>query len=99
MQKKSDPANAEAPKELSEMHHIKPRINKKDGKQRSGRGFSLEELAKAGLTLAEAKRLEVPVDKRRTTFHDWNVKVLRAYAEKVKAEVKPKPQLKKKAKK
>ena len=101
MQKKSDPANAEAPKEPSEMHHIKPKINKKDGKQRSGRGFSLEELGKAGLTVAEAKRLEIPVDKRRTTVHDWNVEVLKAYAEKEKAKAKPKkkPQPKKKAKK
>ncbi len=99
MQKNSDPANAEAPKELSEMHHIKPKINKKDGKQRSGRGFSLEELGKAGLTSAEARRLEIPVDKRRTTVHDWNVEVLKAYAEKVKAKPKTKPQSKKKAKK
>ena len=83
------------------MHHIKPKINKKDGKQRSGRGFSLEELGKAKLTLAEAKRLEIPVDKRRTTFHDWNVEVLKAYVRKAKAVVKPKQksQLKKKAKK
>ena len=101
MQKNSDPANVEAPKELSEMHHIKPRINKKDGKQRSGRGFSLEELGKAGLTTPEAKKLEIPVDKRRTTVHDWNVEVLKAYAEKEKAKAKPKtkPQTKKKAKK
>ena len=101
MQKNSDPANAEAPKEPSEMHHIKPKINKKDGKQRSGRGFSLDELGKVGLTLAEARRLEIPVDKRRASVHDWNVEVLKAYAEKVKAEAKPKtkPQPKKKAKK
>ncbi len=83
------------------MHHIKPKINKKDGKQRSGRGFSVEELRKAKLTLAEAKRLEIPLDKRRTTFHDWNVEVLKAYVRRAKAEAKPKQKsrLKKKAKK
>jgi len=83
------------------MHHIKPEILKSDGKQRSGRGFSTEELGKAGLNLAEARRIEVPVDKRRKTVHDQNVEALKAYAEKKKSEAKPKqkPQPKKKAKK
>jgi len=83
------------------MHHIKPKINKKGGKQRGGKGFSSEELEKAGLNPAEAKRLEIPVDKRRKTAHDQNVVAVKAYAEKKKAEAKPKkkPQTKKKAKK
>jgi large subunit ribosomal protein L13e len=85
------------------MHHIKPRILKLDGKQRSGRGFSTEELKKAGLNPAEAKRLEIPVDKRRKTAHDQNVEAVKAFAEKKKAEAEPKPKLqpqtKKKAKK
>lgn len=103
MQKKSDPANAKAPREHSKMHHIKPKILKPDGKQRNGRGFSAEELKKAGLDQAEAKRLEIPVDKRRKTAHDQNVEAIKAYAEKKKAKAKPKPkpqpQPKKKAKK
>jgi len=73
------------------MHHIKPNILKSDGKQRSGRGFSLEELKKAGLNPAEAKRLEIPVDRRRKTVHNQNVEAIKAYAEKKKAEAKPKP--------
>jgi large subunit ribosomal protein L13e len=85
------------------MHRIKPKILKPDGKQRGGRGFSLEELKKAGLNPAEAKRLEIPVDRRRKTTHDQNVETIKAYAEKKKAEAKPKPkpkpQPKKKAKK
>ena len=85
------------------MHHIKPKILKSDGKQRSGRGFSPEELKKAGLNPTEAKRLEIPVDKRRKTVHDQNVEAIKAYAEKKKVEAKPKekiqPQPKKKAKK
>ncbi len=101
MQKNSDQANAEAPKEPSEMHHIKPEINRKEGKKRSGRGFSIVELEKAGLTLADARKLEIPMDKRRTTVHDWNIEVVKAYVEKVKAQDKPnkKTQSKKKAKK
>ncbi len=87
------------------MHHIKPKILKPDGKQRSGRGFSIEELKKAGLNRAEAKKLEIPVDERRKTAHDQNVEVIKAYAEKEKAKTKlkpkpkPQPQPKKKAKK
>jgi ribosomal protein L13E len=85
------------------MHHIKPNILRSDGKQGSGRGFSPEELKKAGLNPAEAKRLEIPVDRRRKTAHDQNVEAIKAYAEKKKAEAKPKPkpqpQAKKKAKK
>jgi len=84
------------------MHHVKPEVVKPDGK-RSGRGFSLEELKKAGLNLAEAKRLKLPVDKRRKTAHDQNVETITAYVNKKKAEAKPepkpKPQPKKKAKK
>ena len=81
------------------MHHIKSVITKQDGKQRRGKGFSTEELEKAGLTLGDAKKLEVPVDKRRSTVHDWNVEVLKAYAQKEKAKAKPKTKPKEKAKK
>jgi ribosomal protein L13E len=83
------------------MNHIKPVILNSGGKQRNGRGFSKAELQKASLNLAEAKRLEIPVDRRRKTVYDQNVEALKVYAETKKAEAKPKPkpQLKKKAKK
>jgi ribosomal protein L13E len=79
------------------MHHIKPKILKPDGKQRSGRGFSRDEIGKAGLNSAEAVRLGLPVDSRRKTAHDENVEVVKAYAEKAKAKAKPKPKPKPKA--
>lgn len=44
---------------------------------RKGRGFSIKEIGEAGLTLYEAKRLEVPVDKRRGTSHPQNVQLLK----------------------
>jgi ribosomal protein L13E len=81
------------------MHHIKPKILKPDEKQRSGRGFSLEEIKKAGLNPAEAKRLEIPVDRRRKTAHDQNVEAIKTYTEKKKAEAKPKPKPKPQTKK
>ena len=44
---------------------------------REGRGFSLGEIRRAGLTLHEAKRLGIPVDKRRRTTHLRNVQMLK----------------------
>jgi len=70
---------------------MRPKILKPNGKQRSGRGFSSEELKKAGLNPSEASRIGLPADFRRKTAHDENVEVIKAYAEKKKAEAKPKP--------
>ena len=80
------------------MHIIRPKIRRTDGKERNGRGFSLEELKKAGLNKAEAKKLELPIDKRRKTAHDQNVQKIKSYAKKKKPETKPKPQPKTKKK-
>lgn len=44
---------------------------------REGRGFSQEEIKRAGLTLQEAKRLEIPLDKRRRTTHLQNIQTLK----------------------
>jgi large subunit ribosomal protein L13e len=81
------------------MHHIKPKIHRTDGKERNGRGFSLEELKKANLNKAEAKKLEIPIDKRRKTAHEQNVQKIKSYAKKKKAEIKPKPKPQPKTKK
>ena len=72
------------------MHHIKPKILKPNGKQREGRGFSRGEIGKAGLVVAEAAKLGLPVDCRRQTVHDENVEIVKAYVEKQKAEAKKK---------
>jgi ribosomal protein L13E len=79
------------------LHHIKPKIFKPDGKQRSGRGFSRDEIDKAGLDSAEAAKLGLPFDFRRKTAHDENVEAVKAYVEKAKAETKLKPKPKPKA--
>ena len=71
------------------MHHIKPQILKPNGKQRKGRGFSREELKKAGLNLQEARRIELPIDFRRRTAHDENVEAVKTYAAHEKAAQKP----------
>ncbi len=83
------------------MQHIKPKILNPNGKQRFGRGFSVGELKKAGLDSAEAKRLKIPVDRRRKTAYDQNVEAIKVYAEKKKTEAKfkPNPQPKSQSKK
>jgi ribosomal protein L13E len=81
------------------MHHIKPKILKPNGKQRDGRGFSPDELKKAGLNPTEASRLGLPADLRRKTAHDENVEAIKAYVEKKKTKAKPKPKPKPKPKK
>lgn len=49
---------------------------------RLGRGFSLEELRRAGLTVNEARRLGLYVDLRRKSAHKENVDFLRKIAKK-----------------
>ena len=52
-------------------------VHKKSGAKRMGRGFSREELKKAGINLKQALRIELPIDTRRRTAHDYNVKLLK----------------------
>ena len=91
MQKKYVQADEKALREHGKMHHIKPSIRKPDGKQRIGKGFSIEELKKAGLNKADARKLQIRVDPRRKTAHDANISELKAFAEKQNATVKPVP--------
>ena len=66
----------------------KPRLVKHgpvDPGTRRGRGFSLGELKAAGLTPEKARKLGIYVDKRRKSVHEWNVKALKDYLEKLRA--------------
>jgi len=73
------------------MHHAKPKILKQDGEQRNGRGFSPDEIKKAGLTKVEARKMQLPVDKRRKTAHEENVEAIKEYTRKAKTMMKTKP--------
>jgi ribosomal protein L13E len=66
------------------MHHVKPTIQRKNGKTKSGKGFSPNELAKAGVNKLQAKELGLPVDYRRKTAHDSNIEALKAHAKPAK---------------
>ncbi len=49
-----------------------------------GRGFSKGELEKAGLTIQEAKKYKIPIDKRRKTIYEDNVSLLKKFVEEKK---------------
>ena len=68
----------------------KPKVFKKGGKQRLGRGFSREELKRAGLSFKEALKFGIPVDSRRRTAYEENVEVVKTFLESRKAESKGK---------
>jgi large subunit ribosomal protein L13e len=75
---------------MTSMIALKPKVFKKGGKQRCGKGFSREELKKAGINLKEALKLGIPVDFRRKTLHNENVDAVKAFMEKEKAKPKSK---------
>lgn len=51
----------------------------KDGRVivRAGRGFSLNELREAGMLIEVAKRLGLPIDRRRRSVREENVEALK----------------------
>lgn len=51
-------------------------IVKRGAKVKTGKGFSIDELTKAGLNVGEARHLGVPVDQRRSTSYPENVEAL-----------------------
>ena len=46
--------------------------------ERFGRGFSREELRKAGLSMKQAVKLGAPVDTKRKTAREGNIEIVRA---------------------
>jgi large subunit ribosomal protein L13e len=72
------------------MHHIKATITKQNGKQKVGKGFSLNELKAAGVSKQQARQIGLPIDVKRKSSHDENVATIKSHAEKAKAQAKPK---------
>ena len=50
-----------------------------EGKSRSGRGFSMQELKEASVSPGMAKKLGLYVDQRRSTKRDENVSALKSW--------------------
>jgi ribosomal protein L13E len=72
------------------MNEVKAKVQKKAGKQRFGRGFSREELKKAGTNPKEALRFRIPLDPRRKTAHEENIGAIKTLLKDRKAASKPK---------
>ncbi len=72
------------------MHHVKAVITAQSGKVRPGKGFSPDELNEAGVSIAEARNMKIPVDWKRRSSHEENITSLKSHAEKAKATAKPK---------
>ena len=82
---------------ISFMMTTRPSISRKNGKQRLGRGFSSQELKKAGLSFKEALKLGVPVDLRRRTDHEKNIDLIKEFLESIKKAAEPKKRRKSKS--
>jgi len=58
---------------------LQPIVIRKKGKARKGKGFSRSELREAGLDSKQALKLGIPIDLRRKTEHEGNVKILKQH--------------------
>jgi replicative superfamily II helicase len=63
---------------------------KKKGGLREGRGYSIGEILEAGLTLQDARRMKLRIDRRRKSVHPFNVSELKSKKVKEKKAKKPK---------
>jgi len=64
-----------------EEKNIKPIVIGGNMKLRKGKGFSIGEGMAAGLNLKELKNKHIPLDKRRKSIHQENVKILKSLKE------------------
>jgi large subunit ribosomal protein L13e len=71
------------------MAAVTSKVLKKNGKQRRGKGFSREELKKAGSNTTDALKLHIPLDFKRRTAHEENIENLKAFFASRKAVSKP----------
>ena len=67
-------------------------IVKRKRKTRKGKGFSRGELKEADLSFSEALKQRIPIDTKRSTKHEENVKRLKTYSKALR----PEPPVKKK---
>jgi len=58
---------------------MEPQVRRAGDKIRTGRGFSLGELGKAGTHYREALKFGIPVDTRRKTVYKENIKAIRKF--------------------
>jgi large subunit ribosomal protein L13e len=73
---------------------IRPIVRKKRNRLREGKGFSKGELREVGIDFKQALKLKIPIDVRRKTKHEDNIKTLNHHLRSLKS---PKPGKKRKS--
>ncbi|MDH5451298.1 MAG: ribosomal protein L13e [Candidatus Bathyarchaeota archaeon] len=73
---------------------IRPIVRKKRNRLREGKGFSKGELRAVGIDFKQALKLKIPIDIRRKTKHEDNIKTLNHHLRSLKS---PKPSKKRKS--
>ncbi len=74
---------------------VNPKVLSNNGKQRVGRGFSREELKKAGSSLEGALKSGLRVDAKRKTAHEENIEAVKSLLQTKKFAAKPAKQRRK----
>jgi len=64
--------------------NIQPIVQKKNGGMREGKGFSRGELREVGMDFKQALRLTIPIDLKRKTKHEDNIKTLKQHLKSLK---------------
>ncbi|MBS7251715.1 MAG: ribosomal protein L13e [Candidatus Freyarchaeota archaeon] len=74
------------------MSEIEPRVmhSQDSRKFRAGRGFSLGEISGAGLSVHEARRLSLRIDRRRKTTHEFNIDAIKTHIKEMKKKLEEK---------
>jgi len=70
-----------------------PMVQKRKGRTRRGKGFSRGEVREAGADFRQALKLGVPVDLRRKTKYEDNIKILKQYLRGLSSKKKPKSRI------
>ena len=76
------------------MMKVEAIVYKKNGKPRKGKGFSRKEFEEAKITIKEALKLGIPIDKRRSSAYKENIETLKQFIKTVKASTEKKEKTK-----
>jgi len=75
-----------------------PIVQKKNGRTRTGKGFSRGEIREAGTDFRQALKAGIPIDLRRKTKREENIKVLKQYLRSLSSKKKPKTRVSRRGK-
>jgi len=68
------------PLRKKDIKNVRPNVRGGRGRIRKGKGFSRQDVIKAGIDMNIIRRLHIPFDKRRKTAHSENIETLKSLA-------------------